>query len=71
MKIDTKIIKKVLYRIDPSAKMDEEFVENINMILLLMEQEQANKDKLIKNTTPINCQKHDIISRIKRKVKHG
>ena len=71
MKIDTKIIKKVLYRIDPSAKMDEEFVENINMILLLMEQEQSNKDKSSKYITPVNCKQHDIISRIKHKVKHG
>ena len=45
MKIDTKIIKKVLYRIDPSAKFDEEFVENINMILFLMEQEQLKQNK--------------------------
>tara|TARA_B100000795_G_C22495537_1_gene321926 strand:+ start:123 stop:338 length:216 start_codon:yes stop_codon:yes gene_type:complete len=71
MKIDTKIIKKVLYKIDPTAKMDEEFVENINMILLLMEQEQSNKDKLTRNTTPINCHQHDTTSRIKYKVKHG
>lgn len=45
MKIDTKIIKKVLYRIDPSAKKDEEFVESINLILYKMEQEQIKKDK--------------------------
>jgi|TARA_B110000908_G_scaffold145303_1_gene175486 hypothetical protein len=45
MRIETKTIKKILYRIDPSAKMDEDFVENINMILLLMEQEQIKKDK--------------------------
>ena len=45
MKIDTKIVKKVLYRIDPSAKFDEDFVENINMILLLMEQEQVKQNK--------------------------
>jgi len=44
MRIETKTIKKVLYRIDPSAKMDEAFVENINMILLLMEQEQKKMD---------------------------
>ena len=45
MKIDTKIIKKVLYRIDNTAKKDIEFVESINMILMLMEQEQHNKNK--------------------------
>ena len=45
MKIDTKIIKKVLYRIDNTAKKDIEFVENINTILLLMEQEQKKSDK--------------------------
>ena len=45
MKIDTKIVKKVLYRIDPSAKFDEDFVENINMILLLMEQEQVKQKR--------------------------
>jgi len=44
MRIETKTIKKVLYRIDPSDKMDEAFVENINMILLLMEQEQKKMD---------------------------
>ena len=44
MRIETKTVKKILYRIDPSAKMDEEFVENINMILLLMEQEQKKVD---------------------------
>jgi len=48
MKIDTKIIKKVLYRIDPEAKKDEEFVETINMILYKMESEQLKKDKLEK-----------------------
>jgi len=45
MKIDTKIIKKVLYRIDNTAKKDVEFVESINMILMLMEQEQHKKNK--------------------------
>jgi hypothetical protein len=44
MRIETKTIKKVLYKIDPSAKMDEAFVENINMILLLMEHEQKKVD---------------------------
>ena len=44
MRIETKVIKKVLYRIDPSAAKDPDFVENINMILLLMEQEQKRKD---------------------------
>lgn len=45
MKIETKIIKKVLYKIDNAAKKDIEFIENINMILLLMEQEQKKSDK--------------------------
>ena len=45
VKIETKIIKKVLYRIDNAAKKDIEFIENINMILLLMEQEQKKSDK--------------------------
>ena len=45
MKIDTKIIKKVLYRIDNTAKKDVEFVESINMILMLMEQEQHKENK--------------------------
>jgi hypothetical protein len=50
MLIDTKIIKKVLYRIDPSAKMDEEFVESIHLILYKMEEEQTkyNKTKQVK-----------------------
>ena len=41
IRIETRTIKKVLYRIDP----DEEFVEQINMILLLMEQEQKKQDR--------------------------
>jgi len=44
MRIDTKIIKKVLYKIDDTAKKDVEFVENINMILMIMEQEQRKLD---------------------------
>jgi hypothetical protein len=50
MQIDTKIIKKVLYKVDPSAKMDEDFVETINYILYKMEEEQAklNKTKRVK-----------------------
>ena len=50
MQIDTKIIKKVLYKIDPSAKMDEEFVETINLILYKMEEEQLKVNK--KNKRP-------------------
>lgn len=45
MRIETRTIKKVLYRIDPEAPKDEEFVEEINMILLLMEQEQKKQDR--------------------------
>jgi len=45
MRIETRTIKKVLYRIDPEAPKDEEFVEEINMILLLMEQEQKKHDR--------------------------
>jgi hypothetical protein len=45
MQIDTKIIKKVLYEIDPSAKMDEEFVETINLIIYKMEEEQTKINK--------------------------
>ena len=45
MRIETRTIKKVLYRIDPEAPKDKEFVEQINMILLLMEQEQKRKDQ--------------------------
>ena len=45
MKIDTKIIKKVLYGIDPEADKDEEFVQSINMFILLMEQEQKKLNK--------------------------
>jgi len=69
MYIDTRIIKKVLYRIDPEAKKDEEFVESINMILLLMEQEQSKRDKLYKNETPIDCQQHDTVSHFRRSNK--
>ena len=64
MYIDTRIIKKVLYRMDPDAKKDEEFVESIHMILLLMEQEQSKRDNLHENKTPINCRQHDTVSRI-------
>jgi len=45
IRIETKTIKKILYKIDPSAAKDPDFVENINMILILMEQEQKRKDK--------------------------
>ena len=45
MKIDTKVIKKILYRIDPCAHEDPEFVENVNMWILLMEQEQKKQNK--------------------------
>jgi len=44
IRIETRTIKKVLYKIDPSAPKDEEFVQHINMLLLLMEQEQKRKD---------------------------
>ena len=45
MKIETKIIKKVLYGIDPEAPKDKEFVQSINMFILLMEQEQKKLNK--------------------------
>jgi hypothetical protein len=45
MKIDTKVIKKVLFGIDPDAPKDEEFVQSINMFILLMEQEQKKLNK--------------------------
>tara|TARA_R110002012_G_scaffold4382_2_gene20157 strand:+ start:2738 stop:2890 length:153 start_codon:yes stop_codon:yes gene_type:complete len=45
MKIDTKVIKEVLYGVDPLAKEDEEFVESINMFILLMVQKQKEKNK--------------------------
>lgn len=44
IRIETRTIKKVLYRIDPEAPKDEEFIEHINMLLLLMEQEQKKRD---------------------------
>tara|TARA_R110002012_G_scaffold99955_1_gene238180 strand:- start:349 stop:606 length:258 start_codon:yes stop_codon:yes gene_type:complete len=45
IRIETRTIKKVLYRIDPEAPKDEEFIEHINMLLLLMEQEQQKRDR--------------------------
>jgi hypothetical protein len=45
MKIDTKVIKHIMYGIDPTAKEDEEFVESINVWVLLMEQEQKKRNK--------------------------
>tara|TARA_Y100001963_G_scaffold141037_1_gene208765 strand:+ start:492 stop:644 length:153 start_codon:yes stop_codon:yes gene_type:complete len=45
MKIDTSIIKKVLYGIDPEARRDKEFIESINMFILLMEQKQKEKNR--------------------------
>ena len=45
MKVDTRIIKKVLYQVDPEAPKDEDFVENINMLILLMEQKQKEFTK--------------------------
>jgi len=45
VKIDTRVIKKVLYGIDPYAHEDPEFVENVNMWILLMEQEQKKQNK--------------------------
>ena len=45
MKIDTQVIKDVMYGIDPSAKEDQEFVDTINMWILLMEQEQKKRNK--------------------------
>ena len=45
MKIETKVIKKVLYEIDPEASQDKEFVDYINMFILLMEQEQKKLNK--------------------------
>jgi len=47
--IQTKVIKKVLYKIDPEAPKDEEFIESVNMILLLMEQEQHKQNKKSKS----------------------
>ena len=43
MKIDTKIIKKILYKVDPEAEKDEEFVHNIAMLIHMMEDEQAKQ----------------------------
>mgnify|MGYP003654189022 FL=1 len=34
-----------MYGIDPTAKEDEEFVESINVWVLLMEQEQKKRNK--------------------------
>ena len=45
MKIDTRVIKKILYGIDPCAHEDPEFVENVNIWILLMEQEQKKQNK--------------------------
>jgi len=45
MMIDSRVIKKVLYKIDPEAKKDEEFVESINMILHTMADEQIKYAK--------------------------
>ena len=45
MKIDTRVIKKILYGIDPCAHKDPEFVETVNMWILLMEQEQVKQSK--------------------------
>ena len=45
IRIEAKTIKKVLYKVDPEAHKDEEFVQNINMLLLLMEQEQKKQDR--------------------------
>jgi len=45
MKIDTRVIKKILYGIDPYAHEDPEFVENVNIWILLMEQEQKKQSK--------------------------
>ena len=44
MKIDTKIIRKVLYRVDNTAKKDPEFLESVNMMVMLMEQEQLKQN---------------------------
>ena len=45
MKIDTRVIKKILYGIDPCTHEDPEFVENVNIWILLMEQEQKKQSK--------------------------
>ena len=45
MYIDTRVIKKVLYKMDPDAKKDEDFVESINMLLHVMEDEQDKYTK--------------------------
>tara|TARA_B100000795_G_C22609589_1_gene364540 strand:+ start:521 stop:673 length:153 start_codon:yes stop_codon:yes gene_type:complete len=45
MKIDTEVIKHIMYGVDPTAKEDKEFVETINMWVHLMEQEQKKRNK--------------------------
>jgi len=45
MMIDSRVIKKVLYRVDSEAKKDEEFVECINMLLHVMADEQVKYAK--------------------------
>jgi hypothetical protein len=54
MNIDTRVIKKVLYKMDPDAKKDEDFVESINMLLHIMEDEQIKYTKK-NNTESINA----------------
>lgn len=44
MKIDTDVIREVLYSIDPKAKKDEEFVRNIEYIIFEMIRLQKKKN---------------------------
>ena len=45
MKIDSSVIKQIMYEVDPDAESDVEFVSNINMLILLMEQRQREINK--------------------------
>jgi len=53
VKVDTRVIKKVLYGIDPCAHEDPEFVENVNIWILLMEKEQKKQNKKKKSANKL------------------
>lgn len=44
MRIDTDVIREVLYSIDPDAKSDPDFAETMDMVVSAMVRKQKDKD---------------------------
>lgn len=51
MKIDTEIIKKVLYNVDPDAVEDPDFIHTIDVMIMMMEKFQKDHNRTLNRST--------------------